>query len=143
MGKGVHAIHLDTPSFTDDILALNNEVCGAGGLGGVSLPDITNPLAPALLAQNFGDTTDALGQHRPVCQYHSVFAWQAGRAFVVASDDEEQAQTDVDIVEITDPRNPRLIAETAFTCGGRNPRPIPAICIGHRAFHRGPSPRSM
>src|SRR6266545_266808 len=76
---------------------------GAYGLGGVSLWDITNPLAPVALAQNFGDTTDALGNTIPVRQYHSVFAWQQdGRAFVVASDDEEQAQTDVDIMEITD-----------------------------------------
>jgi hypothetical protein len=115
VGEGVHAIHIDTPSFAGDILALNNEICGAGGLGGVSLWDITNPLAPVALAQNFGDTTDALGNTVPVRQYHSVFAWQQdGRAFVVASDDEEQAQTDVDIMEITDPRNPRLIAETGL-----------------------------
>ncbi len=115
VGEGVHAIHLDTPSFTGDILALNNEICGAGGLGGVSLWDITNPLAPIALAQNFGDTKDAAGNTVPVRQYHSVFAWQqAGRAFVVASDDEEQGQTDVDIMEITDPRHPRLVAETGL-----------------------------
>lgn len=46
-------------------------------------------------------------------QEHSVFAWQAGtRAFAMMSDDEEV--TDVDIMEITDPRNPVLIKETSI-----------------------------
>ncbi len=115
VGEGVHAIHIDTAFFTGDILALNNEICADGGLGGVSLWDITNPVAPVALAQNFGDDTDAQGNPVPVRQYHSVFAWQqAGRAFVVASDDEEQAFSDIDIMEITDPRNPKLISETGL-----------------------------
>src|SRR6266511_520016 len=42
VGEGVHAIHLDTAFFTGDVLALNNEICGAGGLGGVSLWNITD-----------------------------------------------------------------------------------------------------
>jgi len=112
VGEGVHAIHIDTMFFTGDILALNNEICGAGGLGGVSLWDITDPLHPVALAENFGDTDD---DAHPVRQYHSVFAWQqGGRAFVVASDDEEQAFTDIDIMEITDPRHPQLISETGL-----------------------------
>jgi len=56
VGEGVHAVHIDTRSFTGDILAVNDEICGAGGLGGVSLWDITNPLTATLLAQDFGDT---------------------------------------------------------------------------------------
>src|SRR5262249_41942114 len=116
VGEGVHAIHIDTAFFTGDILALNNEICDpATGLGGVSLWDITDPLHPLSLAENVGDTTDTLGNPRPVVQYHSVFAWQqGGRAFVVASDDEEQAFSDIDIIEITDPRHPQLISETGL-----------------------------
>jgi hypothetical protein len=115
VGEGVHAIHLDTPAFTGDVLALNNEVCGAGGLGGVSLWDVTDPLHPAALAENFGDATDSAGDPRPVVQYHSVFAWQqGGRAFVVASDDEETPFSDIDIIEITDPRHPVVVSETGL-----------------------------
>jgi hypothetical protein len=115
VGEGVHAIHVDTPAFTGDVLALNNEVCGAGGLGGVSLWDVTDPLHPTPLAENFGDTTDSAGNPRPVVQYHSVFAWQqGGRAFVVASDDEETPFSDIDIMEITDPRHPVVASETGL-----------------------------
>ncbi|HEY5986850.1 MAG TPA: hypothetical protein VIV12_10805, partial [Streptosporangiaceae bacterium] len=115
VGEGVHAIHIDTAYFTGDVLALNNEICGAGGLGGVSLWDITDPLHPTPLAQNFGDTTDTAGNPRPVVQYHSVFAWQqGGRAFVVASDDEESPFSDIDIMEITDPRHPAVVSETGL-----------------------------
>ena len=115
VSEGVHAIHIDTAYFTGDVLALNNEICGDGGLGGVSLWDITDPLHPTALAENFGDTTDTAGNPRPVVQYHSVFAWQKdGRAFVVASDDEEQAFSDIDIMEITDPRHPKMVSETGL-----------------------------
>jgi hypothetical protein len=115
VSEGVHAIHLDTAFFTGDVLALNNEICGDGGLGGVSLWDITDPLHPTALAENFGDATDTAGNPRPVVQYHSVFAWQQdGRAFVVASDDEEQGFSDIDIMEITDPRHPVVVSETGL-----------------------------
>ena len=115
VGEGVHAIHVDTPAFTGDVLALNNEICADGGLGGVSLWDVTDPLHPTPLAENFGDATDTAGNPRPVVQYHSVFAWQqGGRAFVVASDDEETPFSDIDIIEITDPRHPVVVSETGL-----------------------------
>ncbi len=115
VGEGVHAIHVDTPAFTGDVLALNNEICADGGLGGVSLWDVTDPLHPTALAENFGDATDTAGNPRPVVQYHSVFAWQqGGRAFVVASDDEETPFSDIDIIEITDPRHPVVVSETGL-----------------------------
>ncbi|MEJ7717064.1 MAG: hypothetical protein WKF31_03525 [Thermoleophilaceae bacterium] len=48
---------------------------------------------------------------------HSAFMWQqGGRAFVVMVDDEEAA--DVDIMEITDPRRPRLVSETDLNALG-------------------------
>jgi hypothetical protein len=61
VGEGVQAVHINSQSFASDILAVNDEICSAGGLGGVSLSDITNPLTATLLPQDFGDTTDALG----------------------------------------------------------------------------------
>ncbi len=127
VGEGVHAIHVDTPAFTGDVLALNNEVCADGGLGGVSLWDITNPLHPTPLAENFGDTTDTAGDPRPVVQYHSVFAWQqGGRAFVVASDDEEQARPTSTSSRSPTPASP-----------GSSPRP--ACGTGRPPRHRWPT----
>src|SRR6266511_3185005 len=113
---GAYVVDISDPAyFTGDVLALNNEICGAEGLGGVSLWDITDPLHPTPLAENFGDSTDTAGDPRPVVQYHSVFAWQqGGRAFVVASDDEESPFSDIDIMEITDPRNPVVLSETGL-----------------------------
>src|SRR6266542_2408682 len=51
VGEGVHAIHIDTDFFTGDVLALNNEICGPGGLGGVSLWDITDPRHPVVVSE--------------------------------------------------------------------------------------------
>lgn len=114
-GEGLQVIHVGTRSFQGDLLAHNNEICALVGRGGFSLWDVTNPLAPTPLVENFGDTVSPAGATVPVRQYHSVFVWQqAGRAYLVASDDEEQAITDVDIFDISDPRNPRLIKETGL-----------------------------
>jgi hypothetical protein len=115
VGEGVHVIHLETPAYEGDVLAHNNETCAEGGEGGISLWDVTDPLNPQALAENVGDTHDASGAEVPVREYHSVFIWQQGdRAYAVASDDLEQGTTDVDIIEITDPRHPELIAETGL-----------------------------
>ena len=64
------------------------------------------------LAVGAGDLTNEDGTEATIAhQVHSAFAWQdGGRAFVVMVDDEEPA--DVDIMEITDPRRPRLVSET-------------------------------
>jgi uncharacterized repeat protein (TIGR01451 family) len=113
VGEGVQTLHLDTPSFRGDVLVHNNEVCAPGGLGGMSLHDVTNPLQPVPLALHQGDVRTPDGSARPSTQIHSVFAWQQGsRAFAVQVDDEEAE--DVDIFEITDPRAPRHIAEVGL-----------------------------
>lgn len=110
VGEGVQGITLSTPSFQGDVLVYNNEICGDGGLGGVSLWDVSDPRNPVPLAEHRGDDSD----DGVVNQIHSSLAWQDGnRAFVVLVDDEELR--DVDILEITDPRNPVLIAETGIT----------------------------
>lgn len=114
-GEGAHTVQIQTAAFAGDIFAHNNEICAPGGQGGFSLWDVTNPVAPTPLVQNFGDTTAPNGSTVPVRQYHSVFVWQqAGKAYLVASDDEEQGISDVDIFDITDPRNPRQIADVGL-----------------------------
>jgi hypothetical protein len=112
-GEGMHVIRLNTPAFKGEVLLANNEICSAdpARVGGMSLYDVTDPTDIKPLALGKGDTNNgALARAR---QIHSVFGWQAGkRAFAIIVDNEEIA--DVDIMEITDPRNPVAIAETSI-----------------------------
>ena len=112
VGEGVQAIHLDTPKFVGDILVFNNEGCGKNYKGGLSIYDVTDPTKPRKLSSNVGDFTTDDVQNRPhdANQIHSAFAWDVGdKAYVVMTDDEEAE--DVDIMDITDPRHPKLIGE--------------------------------
>lgn len=110
-GEGAQVISIDTPAFTGDVLLTNNELCKAGvGFGGINLHDVTDPTDPAPLAVGFGDYDDGRNQKKSANQVHSVFGWQDGdKAYAVMVDNEEL--TDVDIVDITNPRKPELIAE--------------------------------
>ena len=114
VGEGVQALSLATASFTGDLLAYNNEICGPhqGAVGGITLVDITNPRRPRKLVDGFGDVTNADGSVAARAhESHSVFVWTTGpKAYAVFVDNEEGA--DVDIADITDPRKPVLISET-------------------------------
>jgi hypothetical protein len=106
-GEGMQVVNITTAQFSGDVLFMNNEACGKNAKGGVSLFDVSDPLNPVKLSENFGDrsagSTDAN-------QIHSVFAWDAGEgAYAVMTDNEEFP--DVDILDVTNPRRPRLIAE--------------------------------
>ena len=108
VGEGMQVIDVTTSYFTGEILAINHEMCGKNGKGGFSLWDVTDPLKPKKLSENFGEFSPGGGHDAN--QYHSVFIWDAGdRAYLVASDDEEA--TDVDIYDITNPKKPVLIAD--------------------------------
>lgn len=110
-GEGVQVTHISTPSFTGDVLVTNNEICkGAAGFGGMNVYDVTNPTRPIPLAIGVGDSTDGGNQKKTANQIHSVFAWDSEEnAYAVMVDNEEAA--DVDIMDITDPKKPVLIAE--------------------------------
>ena len=113
VGEGVQAIRLNTSSFKGDILVINNEICANTGsqIGGFSIFDVTNPLAPVPLVVGAGDATPS--NLSATNQIHSAFAWQQGRnAYVVIVDDEELA--DVDIFDITNPSAPVQIAEVGL-----------------------------
>lgn len=86
----------------------SNEICGApGATGGVTMIDVTDPTAPTVLAAGFGDTDGTAPRAHTV---HSVFAWQDGpKAYATLVDNEDAA--DVDIFDVTDPRNPVMVAE--------------------------------
>jgi hypothetical protein len=114
VGEGSQVIHIDTPKFTGDLLAFNNEICGdvaPDTVGGATLVDVTNPKVHKYLAQGFGDFDPVSANGAGVAhEVHSVFIWDAGdKAYAVLVDDDESA--DVDIFDITDPRTPVKIAE--------------------------------
>ncbi len=110
VGEGVQVITVNTVAFKGDLLLQNNEICGnvqTGAKGGISLIDVTNPKVHKYLAEGVGDFSEGATIAHTV---HSVFGWQAGsKAYAVLVDNEEAA--DVDIMDISDPRNPQLIAE--------------------------------
>ncbi len=111
-GEGVQALPISTSAFTGDILVTNNEQCKPGvGFGGINIYDVTNPAHPTPLTVGFGDDTATPGQGKKAAhETHSVFAWDAGDRAYAAMVDNEEAK-DVDIVDITDPKKPVLIAE--------------------------------
>lgn len=112
IGEGMQVVHVETAKFTGDVLVVNHEACGKNGKGGVSLWDVTDPLKPKKLSENFGDfTLDDTANHPHVAnQTHSAFLWQASaRVYLVATDDDE-AQ-DVDIFDVTNPKKPVPIGE--------------------------------
>ncbi len=111
VSEGVQVINIDTPAFSGDVLAFNNETCVGrqAVLGGASFVDVSDPTNPVFLAEGVGDF-DPATPNGIAHQIHSVFMWQdEGKAYAVLVDDEENA--DVDILDITDPTNPVLIAE--------------------------------
>lgn len=107
-GEGMQVVNITTSQFNGDVLVMNNEHCGKNGRGGVSLFDVTDPAKPKRLSEHFGDRANiSLGDSNDI---HSAFAWDAGdNAYVVMTDNFET--TDVDILDISNPRRPRLIAE--------------------------------
>jgi hypothetical protein len=113
-GEGAQVLDVKTKSFTGQILLFNNEICDYDtGDGGVTMWDVTNPNAPVLLTAHAGDTTvgDELTEEPVHNEIHSVLGWTDGKkAYAVIVDNYEGA--DVDILDISDPRNPVLISET-------------------------------
>src|SRR5919109_437790 len=112
--EGIQALHIDTDDYTGDILIVSNEWCLARANpklnpGGITIYDVNDPTNPVTLVDDFGDF-DVHGNRAN--ESHSVIAWDAGNgdAFAAAIDNEEVE--DVDLFEITDPRNPVLVAET-------------------------------
>ena len=110
-GEGVQAIRVDTAAFEGDILVTSNETCDrTKRVGGMNIYDVTRPARPKTLAEGFGDRTEFGERKATASDIHSVFAWDAGsKAYAVLVDNFEEL--DVDIVDITNPRRPVLVAE--------------------------------
>jgi hypothetical protein len=142
-GEGSQVVALDTPSFKGDVLTINNEACVDPGStpgtlhGGVTLVDVTNPLAPVVLAQGVGDVTPpatvAGVKSSPVHLVHSAFSWQAGqKAYTVMVDIQES--DDVDILDITNPRAPQLVAELDLQDPDTQIGTVAGTAFGHEIF---------
>jgi hypothetical protein len=110
-GEGVQALNLTTPAFNGDLLVTNNEICkDKTGFGGMNLYNVSNPAHPTPLAEGVGDFTVRGQGKKGANEIHSVFAWDAGdKGYAVIVDNEEGP--DVDIIDITNPKKAKLIAE--------------------------------
>jgi hypothetical protein len=138
VGEGVQVLDMKTQFFQGQVLIHNNENCvpEAGplvGLGGASLWDVTDPTNPQPLAEHVGDT-DPAADSVPH-QSHSAFGWQQGdRAYMVMVDNAELGATDIDILDITNPRSPQLVVETGmadFPEIAENPPANGALYLNH------------
>ncbi|HVM40648.1 MAG TPA: Ig-like domain-containing protein [Acidimicrobiia bacterium] len=132
-GEGAHAITMNTAHFQGDILGVNNEPCVAAGTGGFDLYDVSDPANPRPLVIAAGDTstTDG-GQRAKPNSSHSTFLWQAGdKAYAVIVDNVEF--TDVDIFDITDPRNPVQIGD--YDLVDMFPQIVGSSANGDSIFH--------
>ncbi|MET9678690.1 PA domain-containing protein [Streptomyces coeruleorubidus] len=110
-GEGIQTLHIDTPYFNGDVLVSNNEKCkDAAGFGGMNIYDVSDPAHPTPLAEGVGDKTVVGQGKKDANDIHSVYAWDAGsKAYAVIVDNEEGP--DVDIVDITNPKKAKVIAE--------------------------------
>jgi hypothetical protein len=111
--EGIQALHIATTAYSGDILVVSNEWCLPKSNpklnpGGITIYDINDPTNPTRLVQAFGDF-DIHGNRAN--EAHSAIAWDAGDDAYVAAIDNEETE-DVDLFEITDPRNPVLLSET-------------------------------
>jgi len=120
-GEGSQTLRLKNEFFDGVLFIHQNETCPGAPApteprtrGGINIWDITDPEHPELLVKHAGDFTNpAGGMDQQANQTHSVFAWTNqfdGRTYAVLVDDEEF--TDLDIMDITDPRNPVLVNDT-------------------------------
>jgi LVIVD repeat len=134
VGEGVHVVHVRTRFFRGDILVHNNEPCNREEPfnGGVSLWDVTHPSHPRPLALGVGDDTPASTPNIDgVHGSHSAQGFTIDeKAYVVLVDNEESSN--VDILDITDPRNPRQIADLGIESW---PRAQDNIALGARVYH--------
>ncbi len=120
-GEGSQTLRVKNPSFDGVLFIHQNETCPNAGdateprtRGGINIWDVTSPRTPKLLAAHAGDYTAPEGEPKPqASQTHSMFAWTNatdGHTYVGLMDIEET--TNVDILDITDPRSPQLVNDT-------------------------------
>ena len=149
-GEGAQVVTIDTPAFSGDVLAVNNEPCGpqTQGGGGFDLWNVTNPDNPTPLTRGFGDFGEDDGtltgdspclpppddQAQCANSAHSIFIWNAGdKAYAVSVDNTEFH--DVDIFDITNPAAPQPVAEFDLTDATFGPLVWTETANGDTPFH--------
>ena len=98
--------HIETAFFSGDILIHSVEFCGgesvAPASAGIVIYDVSDPILPKLLAQDFLDF-----------QVHNIFIYQSGdSAYVLVVED--GAEFDFHIINITRPDSPREVSVTGW-----------------------------
>jgi len=120
-GEGSQTLRMKNKFFNGVLFIHQNETCPgapepteARTRGGINLWDVTDAAAPKPLVKHAGDYTNPEGGvDDQANQTHSAFAWTNefdGRTYAVLVDDEEF--TDIDILDITNPRNPTLVNDS-------------------------------
>ena len=138
-GEGAQVIHVDTKFFDGDLLFTNNEPCNSAKPfdGGANIWNVTDPTHPIVVARGVGDWNrlDPRVQQPGTSanSSHSVFAWDAGaKAYMVLVDNVETS--DVDIIDVTQPWAPKMIAE--YNLSEEFPQIIqPDLGTGESFFH--------
>ncbi|MGH2898081.1 MAG: hypothetical protein ACRDMZ_05355, partial [Solirubrobacteraceae bacterium] len=117
-GEGSQTLRLKNRYFNGVLFINNNETCPGAPeptaprtRGGINIWDVSDARSPKPLVKHAGDYTDPEGgMDDQANQTHSAFAWTNeldGHTYVALVDDEEA--TDIDILDITNPRNPTLV----------------------------------
>jgi hypothetical protein len=138
-GEGVHVMEVHTAFFDGDLLLTNNEACSSATptVLGMSIWDVTDPFKPVKLNQ-FGDAVPAPSLFS-TGTYHSIHSvqgfTQGNKAYAVMIDNEEGSGApfkDVDIVDITNPAAPVIVAERGLDDwpGAQSP-----LANGDTVFH--------
>ncbi|MGH3022083.1 MAG: PA domain-containing protein [Gaiellaceae bacterium] len=120
-GEGSVTHRIRNQVFDGVIFVHQNETCPGAPAptapatrGGINIWDITDPESPDLLVKHAGDFTNPAGGIDPQPNdTHNVFVWTNvfdGRTYAVLVDNEEFA--DLDIMDISDPRNPVMVNDT-------------------------------
>jgi hypothetical protein len=133
-GEGSQVIHLETEFFSGEVLAYQNEICPGEtkGVGGVTLVDVTDPTKPKKLVEGAGDFSVNGKAQTKSNETHSVRMWTDGdKAYAVLVDDLEE--TDIDILDITNPSKPVLISETGLDA--QTEQPLGAVHGDSVFFH--------
>ena len=121
VGEGIHVVRAKTPWFRGDLLIHNNETCNATAFApsGASLWDVTDPTDPQPLTLNFGDPTPAVAGQT----YHTTHSAQlfvqrgvlpGGKDRVIATLQDNQDLSDVDIFDVSNPAAPVMLAEVGL-----------------------------
>jgi len=109
-GDAAKVTGLLAPRHENAVLRRNLPGCGSSGEGVEGVAQAWYPEHPTPLAEGIGDFTVNGQGKKAANKIHSVFAWDAGdNAYAVIVDNEEG--TDVDIIDITNPKKPFLTAE--------------------------------